>query len=312
MMDATQARGRGFVCDANTLGDARSHGDPTVSKRNVSASGRHIVDELIEERGERIIRHPLWPLLKPALYRILHYGRAMTMADDIVGRSGIGVLDYLADLLALDVQTVMPEHIPADGAFILASNHPTGIADGIAVYEALRPVRQDITVFTNRDAIRVNPNLSEVLIPVEWRDQFRSPSKTKETLRQSARAFQDGRAIVIFPSGRIAYWAGGLRERPWQASAVALARKNQVPILPVHIDARNSGLFYFFATWNTELRDMTVFHELLNKRGKTFRLTFGRPIEPDRLEGDVGERTRKLQAFCEGRLKDDSTATFEG
>lgn len=310
MMDATQARGRGFVCDANALGEVCSQSGSAVSKRNLSASGRHVVDELIEERGERIIHHPLWPLIKPPLYRILHYGRAVTMADDIVGRSGIGVLDYLSDMLDLDVHTVMPEHIPRRGAFILAANHPTGIADGIAVYDALRPTRSDLTVFTNRDAIRVNPNLAEVLIPVEWRDQFRSPSKTKETLRQSARAFEDGRAIVIFPSGRIAYWAGGLRERPWQASAVALARKNKVPILPVHIDARNSGLFYFFATWNTELRDMTVFHELLNKRGKTFRLTFGRPIEPEKLEGDVGARTRQLQAFCEGRLRDDPLAEF--
>ena len=78
---------------------------------------------------------------------------------------------------------------------------------------------------------------------------------------------------MIFPSGRIAFWKDGrLNERPWQSSAVTLARKQDVPILPVNVQSRNSGLFYWFANWNTELRDMTVFHELLNKRGKTFRI----------------------------------------
>ena len=62
-----------------------------------------------------------------------------------------------------------------------------------------------------------------------------------------------------------------------------------MPILPVNVQSRNSGLFYWFANWNTELRDMTVFHELLNKRGKTFRIRFGPLIPQERFaEGDAG------------------------
>ena len=46
------------------------------------------------------------------------------------------------------------------------------------------------------------------------------------------------------------------------------------------MSARNSGLFYWLAKWSTELRDMTVFHELLNKKGDLFEFTIGNLIQP--------------------------------
>lgn len=271
----------------------------------------HIVDQLIAERGEKLVASRAWPLVKPLLYRVLHYAEAVRMADTLAPLDAQAAMDYIGALLDLRLEIEGAGHIPRAGAFILAANHPTGIADGVAVYDALKPVRPDISIFTNRDAARVNPRLTEILIPVEWREDLRSRDKTKETLRLSSRAFAEGRAIVMFPSGRIAFWKDGrLNERPWQPSIVTLARKHRVPVLPVHVDARNSWLFYWFANWNTELRDMTVFHELLNKRGKTFRITFGRPIPTERLEGDPAAVTTRLQRHCVERLAQDPDAEF--
>ncbi len=128
-------------------------------------------------------------------------------------------------------------------------------------------------VFANRDAVRVNPRFNEIIIPVEWRDEFKSRDKARETLQLTNRAVQDGKAAVLFPSGRIAFWnEGKLTERPWKVSAVTLARRYELPVIPVNISARNSGLFYWLSKHSTELRDMTVFHELINKKHHTFRL----------------------------------------
>jgi putative hemolysin len=273
----------------------------------------HIADILIAERGEKLVRSPLWPIIKPVLYKILRYKDAVRMADELAPLSGVAAMDYCSRLLSLDLQTSGLENIPRTGAFIVVANHPTGIADGVAVYDALRNVRPDIAIFTNRDAIRVNPRLSDFLIPVEWREDLRDRTKMKETLRLTSRAFAEGRAVVIFPSGRIAYWADDkLNERPWQTSAITLARKQGLPILPVNVQARNSWLFYWFANSGfIELRDMTVFHELLNKRGKTFRIRFGRPIPLDKIaEGDAMEVTQRLQQHCVERLAQDGDAVF--
>ncbi len=256
----------------------------------------HIVDTLIAERGQKIVRHPLWPLMRPFLYTLLRYNRAIEFANDVANMPGFQSFEYMSNLLKLDINVTNADRIPASGGFILVSNHPTGIADGVAVFDLLKTLRPDMMFFANRDAVRVNPRFSEIIIPVEWREEFKSKLKTRETLQLTNHAVKEGKATVLFPSGRIAYWANGrLNERPWKTSAVGLARKYGLPILPVHMTARNSGLFYWFAKWSTELRDMTVFHELLNKKGDRFDFVIGNLIPSEQLDGDLTEVTKALE-----------------
>lgn len=274
-------------------------------------SNLHIVDQLIEERGQTLVKHPMWPLIRPALYKVLYYDQAVRMANDVAEISGIDCFEYISRLLQLDISLEGKENLPREGGFILVSNHPTGIADGVAVYDMMKDTRPDLMFFANRDAIRVSQRLSEVIIPVEWRTTEKSHAKSRETLVRTSRAFSDGRAIILFPSGRIAYWAKGrLNERPWQATGVHMAKRYNVPIIPMHMSARNSKLFYLLSHRTPELRDMTVFHELLNKKGQPFKMTIGKPIEPDVLEGDVQDLTVHMQKHCEHVLRDDPKAGF--
>jgi putative hemolysin len=160
--------------------------------------------------------------------------------------------------------------------------------------------------------VRVNPRFSEMIIPVEWREEHKTKLKARETLRLTNHAVETGKVTVLFPSGRIAYWDNGrLNERPWKTSAVSLARKYNLPILPMHMKARNSGLFYWFAKWSTELRDMTVFYELLNKKGDLFDFTIGEMIQPDALEGDPAEVTKALEHHSVFALAADPDARFD-
>jgi putative hemolysin len=272
----------------------------------------HIVDTLIAERGQRIVRHSLWPVMRPVLYMLLRYGRAIQFADDIAYMNGFQCFEYMSNLLTLKISAAHADRVPAKGGFILVSNHPTGIADGVAIFDLLKTCRPDMMVFANRDAVRVNPRFSEMIIPVEWREDHKSKLKTRETLLLTNKSVEDGKVMVLFPSGRIAYWADGkLNERPWKTSAVGLARKYNLPILPVHMRARNSGLFYWLAKWSTELRDMTVFYELLNKKGNHFDFTIGQMIQPEDLEGDVGEVTKALEHHAVFELANDGNARFE-
>jgi putative hemolysin len=271
----------------------------------------HIVDTLIAERGQRIVKHPLWPVMRPLLYTVLNYRKAIQFADAVANAPGFQAFEHLSESLSLDIRVRAPERIPEKGGFLLVSNHPTGIADGIAVFDLLKARRPDMMFFANRDAIRVNPRFVEMVIPVEWRDEHKSKLKARETLQVTNRAISEGKATVLFPSGRIAYWADGrLNERPWKTSAVSFARKYNLPILPVHMAARNSGLFYWLAKWSTELRDMTVFHELLNKKGNRFDFTIGNLISPDALDGDPVEVTRALERHTVFDLARDGDALF--
>ncbi|WP_420339048.1 GNAT family N-acetyltransferase [Roseibium sp.] len=271
----------------------------------------HIVDVLIAERGKQVMASPWWPLIRPFAFKILRYRSAVEMANTIDHMSAVDVFRHLSDLLQLNVTTLGLDRVPTDGPVVLVSNHPTGIADGVVLFDAIKERREDLAIFANRDAIRINPQLADMIIPVEWRADFKSREKSKETLKIASSAFSKERVVVLFPSGRLAYWhEGKLTERPWMTSALALARKNKAPIIPMHMGGRNSGLFYFLARVSTELRDMTVFNELLNKKNAEFRVHFGKPIRPERLDGDLTELTEQMRIHCAEILASDPDAEF--
>jgi putative hemolysin len=273
--------------------------------------GDHIVDQLIAERTQLISKHPLWPLIRPVLVRFLHYRQAVEMADEIARLDGWRAFEMISGLLSLDLTLTGLSNLPKTGGFILAPNHPTGIADGIAIFDTLKAVRPDMTFFANRDALRVSAGFRDMIIPVEWRAGAKSYGKSRDTLEMTAKAFSDNRPVVLFPSGRLAFWnEGKLTERPWQNSVVSLARRYNYPVVPTHISARNSGLFYFLSKHSTEIRDMTLFHELLNKKRQKFAISIGHPIAPDCLEGEPAEVAAALQEHTVVRMADDPDAVF--
>ena len=267
---------------------------------------RHVVDELIEERAEGLRRRPwLWRSLKPVVYPLLGYRHAIRMADEIAPLPGLDTLQHLSRVLDLRLEVSGLERIPARGLAVVTPNHPSGIADGIAVFDALRQVREDISFFANRDAIRVSPGLADVIVPVEWMETRRSHGRNRETVRHMIDAFRQQRLIVIFPSGRLARpTLGGLVERDWLPSALSLAIKYRAPVTPMHIEGRNSWLYYLFYAIHHELRDMTLFRELLNKHGRTYRIRIGTPFEP---RGDARQLTPALRRFVVEELSRGTT-----
>jgi len=272
----------------------------------------HICDVLIAERAPGLTRSLFWPIIRPVLYKLLNYRQAVRMADAVRPLSGSGALDYMSDLMGLKVAVMNPERIPASGRCIVVANHPTGIADGIAVFDAIRARRPDAIFFANADALRVSPRLGEAVIPVEWVVAKRTREKTRATLAAAKEAFEAERCVVLFPAGRLARVAadGSVIDPEWAPTAVSLARKYEAPVVPIHVTGPKSTLFHLFDRVSQELRDITLFHELLNKKRKIFQLKVGKPIPPSRLDIDAVKATYALKAFTERVLPSQPDADF--
>ena len=254
----------------------------------------------------------MWPVLRPLFYRMLDYAKARSVADAVAHLSGRDSLDYVSRLLDLKVEVQFPERIPASGRCMVVINHPTGIADGLAVHDALRTVRDDLIYFANADALRVSPRLSETVIPVEWVTNKRTREKTRATLMAAKEAFEAERCVVMFPAGRLARVdeQGRLTDPEWAATAASLARKYDAPVIPIHVAGPTSRLFHLFDRFSQELRDITLFHELLNKQGREFDLSVGLPIAPEQLDIDAAKATEALKVFVERTLAADPDAVF--
>ncbi len=257
----------------------------------------HIIDELIEERAPRLAASALWPLARPLLHALLGYDQARAMADSVAAMSGADAMAHVDRLLDLSVEVTGVENIPARGAVILAANHPTGIADGFALYDAVMPVRPDLVFYANADAKRVVPRIDEAIIPVEWIEAKRTRDKTRAVLQRTRDVLDAGQVLAIFPAGRIARLEGAkIVDPPWAATPLALARRHGAPVVPVHIAGPASTLFRLFDKVSTELRDITLFHEMLNKRGRRFTVRIGPPIPPADLPDEIEALKAKVEA----------------
>ncbi len=247
---------------------------------------RDRIDPLILERAPWL-RRPLAAPVRITLDRVLGYDRTLKIGETVAPLPAAAIMDSMARLLARDVEIDGLHAVPATGPALIVANHPTGIADGVMVWHALARLRPDIFFFANRDILRVLPQMEDIIAPVEWRPDKRTHAKTRETMAYTRTALEAGRIGVIFPSGRLAKRRGlRLFERPWMASAAMIARKFEVPVIPLNIRARNSVLFYLFDLLHPTLRDITLFHETLNKHRQPYRMTLGAPIRPQSLPKD--------------------------
>ena len=235
---------------------------------------------------------------------ILKYDQARQMADDIQYKSGAQVMKYCQDQLELKVEGTGLEHMPPKGTpAIIIVNHPTGIADGVALWKWLGPVRDDLMVYGNRDTHRVTKGAYDFIVPVELVEERQTREKTRQTLELTKKCFDAGRTLIFFPSGRMSFmdWRHlRFRERPWKSSAIKMAKRYNFPVIPITIRSYNSLLFYFFSILSEELRDICLFYELINKKGQLFKMTMGPALDLDGYSNDqIDLITPQLQQFVE-------------
>jgi len=228
---------------------------------------------------------------------MLGYDRTLKLGEVLQNHPAHVIMDEMARLLARDVKVTGLDHIPRSGPALVVCNHPTGIADGIMLWSLLRERRPDMFFYANRDILRVLPQMEDMIAPVEWREEKRTHSKTRETMAFTRAAIEKNRLGIIFPSGRLAKRRGlSLHERPWMASAAMIARKFDLPVIPINIRSRNSVLFYLFDLIHPTLRDITLFHETLNKDIQPYRMTVGEPVAPSALPVKSEEGIEILRA----------------
>jgi putative hemolysin len=255
------------------------------------------IDPLIAERAPWLFQRGLFAVAaRRGLMSLLGYERTLTLGELYRDWPTDHIMRHVANLLARDLTVTGLENIPRQGPALIVANHPTGIADGIMLHHAIYPLRPDMFIYANSDIMRILPQFESLIAPVEWRLDKRTRAKTRETMEYTREAIEAGRLGVIFPSGRLAKRRGlKLHEREWMASAAMIARKYDLPIIPLNIRARNSVLFYLFDLIHPTLRDITLFYETLNKDRQPYRITVGEPISPTALPAKSDEAIEILK-----------------
>ena len=261
----------------------------------------HPIDEIIEERCPKLMSKKfLWSAIKPTIFKIFKYQTAKNITDDISDISGFECFNYLTNLLKFNLDIRNIELVPKNGPIILAGNHPTGLTDGIVMFEVMKDRRPDYTLYANIDMIKLSKGFEDIIIPVDWNDDNKNIGKSKEILKRTKETLNEGKCLLVFPSSRLSKRKGfKLFERPWLNTIVKLSKKYNAPIIPFHMDGHNSLFYYFLDIFNEELKNISLFNELVNKEAFKYTITFGHQIDPLDINGDINKETSRIQNHVE-------------
>ncbi|NID06585.1 GNAT family N-acetyltransferase [Luteibacter jiangsuensis] len=183
------------------------------------------------------------------------------------------------------------ENIPVEGPLIVVANHPLGMVDAIALIQLIGSVRRDVRILGN-DVLAAVPQLGSLLLPV---DVFGKGATSK--MRAVFRAIEAGEVLIMFPAGEVSRMrAGGVRDGKWSDGFARIAMRAGVPVLPVHIAARNSVAFYGLSMLAKPLSTAMLPREATSGRQRVgFRI--GKLVDAEELKqasGGSSEQAAKL------------------
>ncbi|MCK6605725.1 MAG: lysophospholipid acyltransferase family protein [Ignavibacteriaceae bacterium] len=166
------------------------------------------------------------------------------------------------------------DRIPSEGGLIIISNHPLGGLDGLALLKLVSEVRKDVRIVVN-DVLTHITNLSDHFLPV---NVFNSEIQ-RENYLKIGMALKNEEAVIIFPAGEVSRLTpGGVKDGKWNKGILTFAKKFNADILPVHVSARNSVLFYLFSMIHKRASVFLLPAQLFNKRHRNILIRIGEPI----------------------------------
>ena len=270
----------------------------TFLESNITTA--EVFDELMLERSRNLQKNPwLYAKLRRFLDFWLRTELAQEYANQFSKLDSRDIIPIQDLILQLNQTNHGVENIPKKGRFILVCNHPTGLSDGSVLLGPLLKKRSDVMIYANSDILRLAPQFTSFMIPIRPVARASTRQERMATVLATKALLEGDHGLVVFPAGRIAYFDGKrIGERPWQPTVVKLAKKYNAQILPAHVSYRNSLLFYVFSLIHDDLRDLSFFFELLNKRGREVVCRFGEPIAPEQFRNeDSSQLTSRLQHY---------------
>lgn len=214
-----------------------------------------------------------------AIERLIHQDEMNQLVDDNFDDSSIDFAHHIVEYFQVGLNIRGEEHIPRTGRYIVASNHPLGGLDGMAMISTLGQYRSDIKCPVN-DLLMQVKQMHQVFMPINKHGR-----NSMGSMKQLEDVFASDELILYFPAGLCSRKQNGvIRDLDWKKTVITKARQFQRDIIPVHFDGRNSNRFYNLANLRKKLgikvniEFILLPDEMFRQRGQQFTITFGAPI----------------------------------
>ncbi|MCR5014146.1 MAG: glycerol acyltransferase [Bacteroidales bacterium] len=198
-------------------------------------------------------------------------------------KQGVDFVHAVVQDFNLNVVVNGEEHLKDSPRILVASNHPLGGLDGIALIGTVGNSCPDVVTPVN-DFLLFVKNLQPIFIPVN--KAGKGVANREENVRLFNETFASDRAICYFPFGLCSrkVKGGKIMDLEWKKTFVTKAKEFHRDIVPTHIDGHNTKFFYNLARLRKRLNikvniEMAfLVDEFFKQRDKTLTITFGKPI----------------------------------
>jgi len=236
-----------------------------------------VLKELVAEKNSRLAGRIPW-FVYGLMNRLLHIREVNEIIRNWGHLKGVPFIDAVIQYFEVKVVLHGEENLPASGQYIFASNHPLGGFDGLLLIKAVTG-HMGKSLFLVRDELTKIPPLAELFIPInKYGDQRHSATLIHE-------AYSSKSQILIFPAGLASRKIRGkIVDLSWQKHFIHKSIEYHRDVIPVFISGKNSWFFYWLANFRKwsgiriNLEMLLLSDELFKNRGKTFGITFGKPI----------------------------------
>lgn len=215
------------------------------------------------------------------LRKLFHEKEVNTFLDSHARLYGLDFVEAILEHLHISykINQQQLENIPSIGKVMIVANHPLGAADALTLIKMVSDMRQDkkIKIVANQMLSHI-PQLSQLLIPV---DNIQG-KLTRKSLQAIDTALENEEAVIFFPAGEVSRASlSGIKDSHWKSGFIKIAQRTFTPVLPIHINARNSSLFYALSYIYKPLSAFLLGHELMRSRSnKPLEFKIGEVIPP--------------------------------
>ena len=251
----------------------------------------------------KLMKHmPEWLFRK--IQRLLHEDDINEILTKYADKEGLDFINAVVADFNLDVVLEGVDNLMASDRVLVASNHPLGGLDGIALIGSLGNNR-GVTLTPVNDFLMFVKNLQPIFIPVSKVGS--ATANREESLKLFNETFAGDATICYFPFGLCSRKTKGgkIMDLDWKKTFVTKSKAYQRDIVPTHIEGRNSDFFYNLARLRKRLGikvniEMAfLVDEFFKQRNKQLTIYFGNPIPYQMLDrrytdAEWAERLRRF------------------
>lgn len=232
-------------------------------------------------------------LVVELLRRVACEERINAFLAETKGLVGFAFVERAIELLQLrySVANTDRENIPVEGRVVIVANHPLGALDALALIHLVGSVRRDVKVLAN-DLLLQFTQLKPLLLPLP----VFGGGSAHGGARAAYRALENDEALIVFPAGEVSRMrAAGVRDATWSPGFVRLALKTGAPVVPVHIAAQNSPVFYGVSMLAKPLSSLLLPREMFGAARARIELQVGENVPAAALTQSTQQPQRIAQ-----------------